>query len=134
MKNIIFTLAVILFISCKPLNNNQEQVGEYKVYKIDTIDSFYTIYCEKNGEKYKIVSKEQNEKVINSNEKIAVGQSYNFVLNLYRPNNDSNPLTNATTAPNVIRCYMFENTKICEEEGIKLYTSNNLKGLSFIKS
>lgn len=135
MKYIILVLSVILFSSCKSFHN-QEQQG-YKIYKIENRNPYYVIYGEKDGQKYKIISEQQNDKTINKYKKykkIKIGESYNLELNLYNPsNNDKNPLTNTSTTPYVIRCYMFTNTKICEEEGIKLYTTENIKGLYHIK-
>ncbi|MBT2622613.1 hypothetical protein [Chryseobacterium sp. ISL-6] len=131
MRYIILILSVILFTSCKSLNN-QKQEG-YKIYKIENLHSYYIVYCEKDGEKYKIVSKEQNDKTINKYKKIKIGNSYNFALTLYHPNNkDNNPLTNTSTFLNVLHCYMFDGTKVCEEEN-GLYTTENLKGLYYIK-
>lgn len=111
---------------------NKQEVG-YKVYKIETLNSYYTVYCEKNSVKYKIVSKESDDKKIKMLQKIEIGKSYDFLINLYQPiENDKNPLTNTSSTPYVIHCFMFGETKICEEEN-GLYTTENLKGLYYIK-
>nr|WP_315035466.1 hypothetical protein [uncultured Chryseobacterium sp.] len=130
MKYLILILSIILFISCKSTNIQKE---EYRVYKIEKLNSYYIIYCEKDGQKYKIVSKESIDKT--SNNKVKIGKIYSFILHQYPIKNmiDNNPLTNTTTTPYVIHCYMFDETKVCEEEFIKLYTADNLKGLYYIK-
>ena len=113
MKYVILILSVILFTSCKSLNNQKQD--EYKIYKIENLNSYYIVYCEQNGQKYKIVSKQLNDKTVNKYKKIKIGESYNFVLNLYRPyDKDKNPLTNTSATPYVINCYMFDDSKICE--------------------
>jgi hypothetical protein len=134
MRCLIFVISVFLLISCKSLIKNQNQQEKYKVYKIETLDFFNTVYCERDGQKYKIVSKKTKDNLFNEKEKIKIEQSYNFVLDLYSPDdNSNNPLTNTTTAPYVIHCYMFESTKICEEDKVKLYTTKNLKGLYYVE-
>jgi len=133
MKYIVLISSIFLFASCI-LFANQKNV-RYKVYKIELVNSYYVIYCERGNQKYKIVSKKNNDKSKNrKSKKISVGQLYDFVLNPYHPDaKDNNPLTNSSTAPYVIRCYMFTDTKICEEEGIKLYTTRNLIDLYYVK-
>ena len=133
MKYIVLISSIVLFASCKTYAY-QKNVG-YKVYKIELINSYYVIYCEKENQKYKIVSKVKNDKHQNKKgKKIRIGQFYNFVLTYYHPEDkNNNPLTNTNTAPYVIRCYMFTDTKICEEEDIKLYTTRNIVGLYYKK-
>lgn len=134
MKYIILILTIILLTSCKT-RSNSDQSELYKVLKIDSINSYYIVYCEKDAEKYKIVSKEQNANISNYGSKIKIGESYNLTLDYYHPNNnDKNPLTNTSTTPYVIRCYMFTDTEICQEQGINgLYIAKNLKGLYYVK-
>lgn len=127
MKYIIFI--ILILTSCKSLDGQQKG---YKVYKIETLGSYYVIYCEKDEMKYKIVSKESDYKEFKIYKKIEIGEVYNFLLNQY-DDKDKNPLTNTSTTPYIIRCYMFTDAKICEEEFIKLYTTENLKGLYYIK-
>ncbi|KMQ59595.1 hypothetical protein ACM39_18350 [Chryseobacterium sp. FH2] len=132
MKYIILILSVVLCISCKSIDNKRQE--GYKIYKIESLNSYYIIYCKKDGEKYKIVSGREADIRIDKYKKIEVGKSYNLELNLYHPrDNDKNPLTNRSTTPYVIRCYMFADTKICEEEGIKLYTTESLQGLFYVE-
>lgn len=113
---------------------SQQNVG-YRVYKIELINSYYVIYCEKDNLKYKIVSKNEIDKSQNKkSKKIRVGQFYNFLLiNYHLDDKNNNPLTNASTTPYVLRCYWFTDTKICEEERIKLYTTQNILGLCYKK-
>ena len=131
MKYIILILSVILLMSCKSLDN-QKQTG-YKIYKIENLNSYYIIYCEKDGEKYKIVSKEQNDKPIDRHKKIKIGESYNLKLVNYPDySKDENPLTGFSP---LVNCFTFDNnTNICKEQGINgLYTSKNLVGLYYIE-
>ena len=131
MKYIILIVSLILLMSCKSLDN-QKQTG-YKIYKIENLNSYYIIYCEKDGEKYKIVSKEQNDHPIGRQKKIKIGESYNFKLINYPDySKDENPLTGFSP---LVNCFSFDNkTNICKEQGINgLYTSKNLVGLYYIK-
>lgn len=131
MKYIILILSIILFTSCKPLDH--QKPNEYKVYKIENFTPYYIIYCEQGGQKYKIISKQSINETVKKYKKIKIDRSYNFALNLYRPNdNDKNPLTNTSTVLNVKHCYIFSGTKVCEEEN-GLYTTENLNGLYYMK-
>lgn len=136
MKKItIILLSVILSVSCKPrIIKGMEEFKTYKIYKIDSINTFYVVYAERDNQKYKIISKKQYK--MNGFKKIRIGEVYSFKLDIqdYK-NNDSNPLTNPNSAPYIMRCYMFDkNTKICQEQGINgLYTTKNLKGLYYEK-
>lgn len=130
MKYLILILTVILCISCKPFDNKRQE--GYKIYKIENLNSLYIIYSEKDGKKYKIVSAKEDDLRIDKYKKIKVGRSYNLKLNLYAPSdNDKNPLTNTSTTPYILHCYMFVNTKICEEKEMNIYTTKNLKGIFY---
>lgn len=133
MKYIILISSIVLFASCKTYVNKKNV--DYKVYKIELIKSYYVVYCEKENKKYKIVSIVNNDNHQNKKgKKIRIGQFYNFVLINYHPEDkNNNPLTNTKTAPYVIQCYIFTDTKICEEKDIKLYTTQNIVGLYYKK-
>ncbi|BAP31531.1 uncharacterized protein CHSO_2494 [Chryseobacterium sp. StRB126] len=112
--------------------NNQKQI-EYKIYKIEKLNSYYLIYCEKDGEKYKIVSKEANDKKVKTCKKIKIGESYNLKLVNYPDySKNENPLTGFSP---LVNCFTFDsNTNICKEPGVNgLYTAKNLTGLYYIK-
>lgn len=120
MNYIVIMLSALLF---------SQGNARYKVYKISVVQSYYVVYCERDGRQYKIVSKAQRDK----GPTIKVGGSYDLRLTpLADKKTDQNPLTNKL--PNVIGCYMFTDTKICEEAGIKLYTTKDLKGLHYSKT
>jgi len=106
--------------------NSQEKL--YEVYKIDSIHSFYLIYCKKAGENFKIVSKKNSSPSVKYL-KIREGGTYDFSLIIFPGVNTGNSLTNNTTV--LINCYTLDkDTKICREEGIKgLYTTTDLIGL-----
>lgn len=122
---------VILFTSCKSLNS-QKQI-EYKIYKIEKLNSYYLIYCEKDGEKYKIVSKEPNDEKIKAYKKIKIGESYNLKLVNYPDySKNKDPLTGFSP---LVNCFTFDSdTNICKEQGVNgLYTTKSLTGLYYIK-
>lgn len=134
MRKVIFILSVIFFTSCKLLDK-RHQLG-YKIYKIETLNSYYIVYCEKDNKKYKIVSKGQYDNTFGRHQKIKTGKAYNFILNSYKTDGiNNNPLTNTGTTPYVIQCHMFDNeTKICTEpdQGIyNLHYTTNLVGLRY---
>lgn len=122
---------VILFTSWKSLNS-QKQI-EYKIYKIEKLNSYYLIYCEKDGEKYKIVSKEPNDEKIKAYKKIKIGESYNLKLVNYPDySKNKDPLTGFSP---LVNCFTFDSdTNICKEQGVNgLYTTKSLTGLYYIK-
>lgn len=131
MKYIILILAVILFISCKSLNS--EKQIKYKVYKIEKLNSYYLVYCEKGGEKYKIVSKEPKNEDHKAFKKIKIGESYNLKLVSYPDySKNKDPLTGFSP---LVNCFTFDSaTNICKGQGVNgLYTTRNLIGLYYIK-
>ena len=79
--------AFLVFCSCKmQLSNSTSQNSDvnvfrsdslWNVYKIDSINSYYVIYAEKNHKFYKIISKKNLD---NCDEKIQKNLKYNFLL------------------------------------------------------
>lgn len=131
MKYVTLMLYVILFISCKSLSS-QKQI-EYKIYKIEKLNSYYLVYCEKDGEKYKIISRESDNEDIKTYKKIKIGASYNLKLVSY-PDYSKNTDSLTGFSP-LVNCFTFDrDTSICKEKGINgLYTTKNLIGLYYIK-
>lgn len=124
-------ILIAAYSSCMSKISSSQQQDNFKVYKIDSINSYYLVYCEKDAQKFKIVAR-MEAKMQNGNE-IKLGGFYNFALNIFPKNEGDNPLTKSALNVN---CYMFDkDTKICKEEGINgLYTTANLSGLYYIKS
>ncbi|MHC5310111.1 hypothetical protein ACYSNM_08570 [Myroides sp. LJL116] len=138
MKNLLVYFFVIA-ISCgfQMKNKSDKKVtntGEndlYKILKIDSISSFYIIYCTKDKQNYKIISKKEDEKY--KFEKIKESECYSFELTNFPDYTISdNPLTGFSS---IEPCFMLDkDTEICKEQGVKgLYTVSNLKGLYYIK-
>ncbi len=67
MKNTVVLIGVLsLLFCCKSMvytsqNHFSKSADSYKVFKIDSINSYYLIYAEKNDTLYKIVSKKEIE-------------------------------------------------------------------------
>ncbi len=123
-----YFLATILIILCTDscFANSRESI--YKVYRIDSVNSFYIIYCSKDAQNYKIVSEKKD---VSSNDfvRVEVGGFYNLILKSLPGKGSENPLTNNSSL--LISCYMFDkDTENCREPGINgLFTSPNLVGL-----
>lgn len=137
MKILLFMFCLIL-LSCNHqsieiLKTNSQQ---YFVERIEISGNWYIIYLNNNGNKYKVVSKNETN---NSCYKIKKNKKYNFVLHSRRENppeingikiEPMNYLEN--------RCFSYdEQTLICLEpkNGIyDLYYAENLKGLCINKN
>ncbi|WP_332454812.1 hypothetical protein [Chryseobacterium aquaticum] len=120
---------LIINFSCSTFKNNQNHENLYKVYKIEHTNNFYFIYCEKADRKYKIIS-QKNDKL--NTKKIVIGNSYQFQLQDFPDySQETNPLAGFTP---LVTCFSLDkNTEVCEEYGISLCTTKNLKGLYYIK-
>ncbi|SEJ29509.1 hypothetical protein SAMN04488018_12239 [Myroides marinus] len=138
MKNLIVYFFVIAISCSSQMKNksdknvtNTDENDLFKIAKIDSINSFYIIYCTKDEQNYKIISKKEDEKY--KFEKINESEYYSFELtNFPDYSNSDNPLTGFSS---IEPCFMLDkDTQICKEQGIKgLYTTKNLKGLYYIK-
>lgn len=138
MKNLIFIIFIIT-LSCgyclkgnQKKDTNKDFVSDtYKVFKIDSINSYYLIYCRKDNLNYKIISKKESKK--EGKQIIVVENFYSFkLINFPNYSDNENPLTGfSSTEP----CIMLDkDTSICKEKGVTgLYTTNNLQGLYYIK-
>jgi hypothetical protein len=136
IKFLLFT--IIFFISCSPHKSLNSRKGEitsnYKILKIDSVNSYYFIYVTRDKIKFKIVSKKE---ISTSGDKIKVGKKY--ALNLISMLSDK-PIKDLAELPqnrSLVSCYFFDDsTKICYEKSYNrdLYKIENLKGLYLIKS
>lgn len=138
MKKLMFIIFAITFsCGCRVKSSpnkvlkNSEIADSYKISKIDSVNSYYFIYCMKNEHNYKIISKKEANK--NVLEKIEEGKYYEFSLNNFPDySKNNNPLTGySSTEP----CFMLDkDTRVCKEKGVDgLYTTKNLIGLYYVK-
>lgn len=107
----------------------------YSIYKIDSINSYYLIYAEKQDSFYKIVSKKEN---INSKcDKISLNKKYKFKLHsIWDEDLYINGVNVGLRQTPRVNCIEFEeNTVIClERDSINdLYQMENLKGLCIVE-
>lgn len=137
-------ILVLIFFSCsthsrlsknsdsKILDNNFDT--SYKVYKIDSINSYYLIYAKKNDSIYKIVSKKVA--IGNNDNRININSEYFFKLH---SNLADAHIGNMKILPQnslLVNCFYYDDsTSIClERDSInELYHADNVKGLYFIK-
>lgn len=103
----------------------------YKVYKIDSINSYYLIYAKKEDSIFKIVSKKQQFENCNI---IKENGEYEFDLHssLFGRNigGESIPRPNSL----MVNCFSYDDsTKICLEKDsiIDLFYGDNIEGLCF---
>lgn len=136
MKNFAFIL-IILFVSCvstrvsniHPKKNNESL---YKVYKIDSINSYYLIYAKMGKSIYKIVSKKEEFMGLN---RIQRNRYYYFKLHSSMANRQ---IGNTVILPQnslLVNCFSYDDTtQICLESGQirDLYYADNIKGIFFI--
>jgi hypothetical protein len=128
MKNILYLLCwVVTFFSCSNSNQDtsasQNQINTlYKVYKVDSINSYYLIYVSKRDTNYKIVSKREFTENCN---KITKGDYYDFNL--------SSMSIGEIMSPGFANCIWVDSTtKVCLEDSIfDLKSASNIKGLCY---
>jgi len=138
MKYILILLAIVLIACSSTKENRQRSVSEnkllYKVYRIDSINSYYLIYAKRKDSLYKIVSKKA---VDVSSDKIVINKNYEFKLISSLLNRR---IGNTVILPQnslLVDCFYYDNTtKIClEGDSIRdLYHADNIKGIYFIKA
>jgi len=136
MKRFLQVL-IIFFISCvstKVPNSHAQKSTDtlYKVYKIDSINSYYLIYAKLGKNFYKIVSKK--ESFIGFN-KIERKRYYSFKLHSILANRQIGNMAIFPQNSLLVNCFSYDDTtQICLEGGrIKdLYYSVNIKGIFFI--
>ncbi|WP_277017292.1 hypothetical protein [Flavobacterium lindanitolerans] len=132
MKNLLIILTLLFIASCGTNKKITKQEQQYRVYKLDSINSYYLIYATLNDSIFKIVSKKD---YITDCKKIKIGSNYFFKLKSMRENAPTIGNLKISPINHIdIKCFQFdENTQICKEEGVyDLYFADNLKGLCFI--
>ncbi len=105
----------------------------YRVYKIDSINSFYLIYAKGRDSLFKIVSKKESDIIGN---KIEVDKAYSFKLH---SSLTDFRIGNVLISPRnlEVNCFSYyDETQICYEgDSIRdLFHADNLRGLYFIKT
>lgn len=142
MKNVLnvcFYLSIICFLSLCGCSNYTYSKSKYdslyKVYKIDSINSYFVVYAEKAGGIYKIVSKKNVDKC---KSKIVPDRYYHFELvSIWnQPTMINGVNVSPSITPNVTCLGFDDSTRICieRENSINdLYEARNLKGLCIIK-
>ncbi|WCT13636.1 hypothetical protein [Mucilaginibacter jinjuensis] len=106
----------------------------YKVYKIDSINTYYLIYARGHDTLFKIVSKKNSVK---SHYKIKVNTSYEFKLHSSLLNRHIGAKILLPQNSLLVNCFSYDDkTQIClEGDSIRdLYYAENIKGLYFIKT
>jgi len=138
MKNFIyiFFIATLSFCSKSVGTKSKLEIDGGKLYsvsEIDSVNSFYIVYLEGQGKKYKVVSKKATSNGCN---KIEKEQEYVFVLSSIL--NEKVKLGDKEFSSSnslMVDCFSFdEKTKICKEEskGIyDLFKTRNLIGLCY---
>lgn len=107
--------------------------GDYYVYRIDSLNSFYLIYAQLNGKSYKIISQKE---AFPYGESIIVGSTYSLnlisVVEQLASGADKSTTFNGFGMNN-IKCLDYDKgTSICieEENGIyDLHAALNIRGL-----
>lgn len=131
MNKILITAGCI-FIVCFNLKcidnyNKQNTNTSYQVYKIDSINSFYLIYANKGGIKYKIVSEKA---YCESGDKILKDGYYEFDLSSIIFDSKELPIH-----PGAVGSIKIDSiTTIFLEDSINdIFSAKNIKGLCFSK-
>jgi hypothetical protein len=138
MKTLASIASFLLIISCiNSKSPSQIDSGlEYRIKKIQNVNSWHIIYATKADSLYKVVVG-QDSKVNKECQKIVVGKYYN--LQLYSRRENAPEINGVKLQPinyADIECYRYdEETEICIEpkKGIyDLHYASNLKGLCYI--
>lgn len=94
---LVLSSITLLFYNCQTLNKPQntkeiiESSNTYTATKIDSLNTFYFVYCTKNKLTYKIISKKDSNK---NNSNVEINKSYHFTLiNFPDYSKSENPLS-----------------------------------------
>jgi hypothetical protein len=138
----LFLLSVISFHYCKVVYGRtlvlqNQQVPEYKVNRITTLDSIYMIYARNHdGRIFKIISKRE---MVDSCNDIQVGCSYPFVLQSRLANPTEGPLAkydfSLLRKSGHVTVFDFYGVGVrLEGDSIRdLFSSKNIKGLCYVR-
>ncbi|WP_298753793.1 hypothetical protein [uncultured Psychroserpens sp.] len=138
MKYLLILIIVLFSCNNKKSIINESKVQEskqnYKVFKVDSIGSFYLIYLNKGNLNYKVISEMQSEK--KANELIEVGKEYSLSLSSVFNQKLKIKDKKVRAVPLMVDCIQFEkNINICKEKelGINdLHYTSDLSGLHLI--
>ena len=103
----------------------------YKVYKIDSINSYYIIYAKSGSAVFKIVTSKESAKNCN---KIVVDKSYEFHLHSVLSVNGESVIP--ANQINEVTGFRIDNITTISLEGdsiMDLFFADNIKGLCYIK-
>jgi hypothetical protein len=139
----VFLFLYIVLLSCTNSKNVQSKIDThsnmisdsslYKIYRIDSLNSYYLVYAKRKDTFYKIVSKK--EEIINSI-KIKNGGEYELKLNSIWTKDIMVGGVNVSPSvtPNVTCLSFDDSTKICiERDSINdLHQAANLRGLYMV--
>lgn len=141
MKNLLFFLILVSCGQSKLTHDNTKYENQiplqikdtisYKVFKIDSINSYYLIYARKGDSLYKIISKKDT--IDNCNQIILYGE-YNFNLHSILTNKITGQTEEQAQNSLLVNCFVFDKqTTIClERDSINdLDYADNIKGLCF---
>ena len=135
----ILILIFVMFISCllsKLVSGRyliRKGEASYKVYKIDSINTYYLIYAQKGDPLYKVVSKKT---VVVDCDRIKVHMSYEFKLHSILSSLHIGGIRIESQNLDLVKCFSYDDsTRIClEGDSIReLYYADNIKGLCFIE-
>ncbi|WP_298900947.1 hypothetical protein [uncultured Psychroserpens sp.] len=139
MKYLIITIVIVFTFGSDTRNVKKDQIQNskknYKVFKIDSIGSFYLVYLRKGNLNYKVISEKLKKK--ESSDLIEVGEEYN--LSLYSIFNQKLKINNkeVRVVPLIANCVQFEkDINICKEKDLginDLHYTPDLRGLYIIR-
>lgn len=114
-------------------NSSNQQLTTFRVYKIDSINSYYLIYAKKGVSIYKIVSKKVR---VTKCDKININSNYGFKLHSSLHDRQIGAMKFLAQNSLLVNCFYYDKlTSIClEGDSIRdLYSAENLKGLCFTR-
>ena len=138
MKYLIITIVIVFTFGSDTRNVKKDQIQNskknYKVFKIDSVGSYYLIYLKNRNKNYKVISKKEIEK--KSYDLIQLGKEYSLNLNSIFNQQIKVKNKKIILTPPIVDCIGFEkNIYICKEKelGINdLHFSSDIYGLSII--
>lgn len=129
---------LLVFVACTTSKVGNKVVGgqhfrSYKVYKIDSVNSYYLLYAKSEDSVYKIVSKKDT---LRNENRIQIKKSYPFNLHSILSKRQIGNNTVLRKNSLLVNCFYYDDsTKIClEGKAIRdLYNADNVKGIYFLK-
>ena len=138
MRKIICLLVLLsAYSSCQTKKTVTQSANineaKYGITRIDSVNSYFIIYAEKDYRPYKIVSKKQS---LHDCQKLKIGQFYGLHLKrlLHKSISTSQGMfpANDVELKNCIE--LDDSTEICRERYMDdIYETDNIRGLCYIK-